>query len=242
MPRMDDLLFGRAIRLVRVKRRWRQEDLAIRAGVSRAAIWRAERGRIDELTIAMLRRICEPLEIRVELLPRGRGTDLERLVNARHSALHESVARALATAFPAWEFAPEVSFNIYGERGVIDLILWHPGRRALLIIEFKTELVDTGDLLSTMDRRRRLASEIVAKRGWVPRTVSTWVVVARSRTNERRIADHQAVLRSAFPDDERDVMRWLADPDGTVNGLSMWRSPRGTSFAPTHRVHRAASR
>ncbi len=238
---MDDLLFGRTIRAVRVKRRWRQQDLARRAGVSRATIWRVERGRLDELTIATLRRICEPLEIRVELRPRGRGTDLERLVDARHSALHESVARALATAFADWELAHEVSFNIYGERGVIDLLMWHPGRRVLLIIELKTELVDTGDLLATMDRRRRLAGDIVADRGWEPLAVSSWVIVARSRTNERRIAEHGTVLRSAFPDDERRVMAWLADPEGVVRGLSMWRSPRSGSMAPTYRVRRAAS-
>lgn len=238
---MDDLLFGRTIRAVRVKRRWRQQDLARRAGVSRATIWRVERGRLDELTIATLRRICEPLEIRVELRPRGRGTDLERLVDARHSALHESVARALATAFADWELAHEVSFNIYGERGVIDLLMWHPGRRVLLIIELKTELVDTGDLLATMDRRRRLAGDIVADRGWEPLAVSSWVIVARSRTNERRIAEHGTVLRSAFPDDERRVMAWLADPEGVVRGLSMWRSPRSGSMAPSYRVRRAAS-
>lgn len=239
MRNMDDLHFGRTIRAVRVKRRWRQADLAQRARVSRAAIWRAERGRLDELTIATLRRICEPLEIRVELQPRGRGTDLDRIVNARHSALHESVARALAAAFPAWELASEVSFNIYGERGVIDLLLWHPGRRALLIVELKTELVDTGNLLETMDRRRRLASDIVDDRGWKPLTVSTWVIVARSRTNERRIAEHATLLRSAFPDHERRIMAWLADPDGVVRALSMWRPSRGGSMAPIHRVRRA---
>ena len=33
---------------------------------------------------------------------------------------------------------PEVSFSIYGERGVIDMLLWHPARRALLVVELKT--------------------------------------------------------------------------------------------------------
>lgn len=234
---MDDETFGRAVRMVRVKRRWRQQDLAARAGVSRAAIWRVERGRLDELTLATLRRICEPLEIRIHVLPRGRGAELDRQLGAKHSALHEAVARELSTRFPAWEMAHELSFNVWGERGVIDLALWHAASGSLLIIEFKTELVDHGALLSTMDRRRRLAREIVRPRGWLPTSVSTWVIVARSRTAERRMAEHRTVLGSAFPDDERRVRAWLAAPVGTVQALTLWRDEGGV-FAAAQRVSR----
>jgi hypothetical protein len=161
------------------------------------------------------------------------------MTNARHSALHVSVARALARDFPDWEMAHEVSFSIWGERGVIDLLLWHPGRRALLIIELKTEIVDTGELLSTMDRRRRLAPEIAKERGWKPLTVSTWVVVAPSRTNERRVAEHRAVLRSAYPADGRQIRRWLRNPVGSIAALSPWREPSVVAAAPTMRVRHA---
>ena len=99
---MEDLRFGAAIRVARQKRGWRQSDLAIRAGVSRATVWRAERGRIAEMTLNSIRQICEPLEIRVELLPRGRGADVDRMLSARHSALHESVVRSLARDFSDW--------------------------------------------------------------------------------------------------------------------------------------------
>ena len=71
-------------------------------------------GTADEMTLLAIRLICEPLEIRVELQSRSRGADLDRLVNARHSALHESVARALSRDFPTWEMAHEVSFSISG--------------------------------------------------------------------------------------------------------------------------------
>jgi hypothetical protein len=188
------------------------------------------------MTLAVLRRVAAALEIRLELLPRGQGADLDRLLSARHSALHESVAKALAHDFPDWVMASEVSFSIWGERGVIDLVLWHPERRALLIIEFKTEFVDVGDLLSTMDRRRRLASQIVKARGWYPRTVSTWVIVARSRTNDRRLAEHRTVLRSAFPAGLHDVRRWLREPIGSIDALSMWTESATRPLAPTRRV------
>jgi transcriptional regulator with XRE-family HTH domain len=238
---VEDLRFGAAIRVARQKRRWRQSDLAVKAGVSRATVWRAERGRIAEMTLISIRRICEPLEIRVELVPRGRGADLDRMLSARHSALHELVARALARNFPAWVMAPEVSFSIWGERGVIDLLLWHPGRRALLIIEFKTELVDVGELLGTMDRRRRLAFEIAKERGWQPRTVSTWIILAESRTNQRRLAAHRTVLRNAYPADGRQIRRWLADPAGAIAALSLWPEQVGRATEPVRRVRRTAS-
>ena len=241
---MEDLRFGTAIRTARIRRNWRQKDLSERAGVSRATIWRAERGLFGEMRVTLIRRICEPLEIRLELQPRGRGADLDRMINARHSALHESVARAIATDFPEWQMAHEVSFSIWGERGIIDILLWHPGRRALLIIELKTEIVDTGDLLGTMDRRRRLAREIVKERGWDPLAVSAWIVVAGSRTNERRVAESRAVLRSAYPDGGQAVRRWLRDPAGSIAALSMWpvEAVEGRELAARKRVRRVVAR
>ncbi len=229
---MDDLGFGRAMRAVRVRRGWRQQDLADRAHVSRTIVSRVERGLIDDMPLSTLRRACAPLDVRVQVQPRGRGADLDRVVNERHSALHEAVARVLTADYPAWILASEVSFNIRGERGVIDLLLWHPARRALLIIELKTELVDLGELLATADRRVRLARDIVRERGWVPATVSVWVIVARSRTTERRIADHRAMLRSALPDGGPRLRAWLRDPVGVVRGLSTWAIDAG----PTRRV------
>lgn len=35
---------------------------------------------------------------------------------------------------------PEVSFSIYGQRGVIDILAWHAATRSLLVIELKTEM------------------------------------------------------------------------------------------------------
>jgi hypothetical protein len=192
------------------------------------------------MTLAAIRKVAATLDVRVELLPRGRGADLDRLLSARHSALHESVARALAHDFPAWMMASEESFAIWGERGIIDLLLWHPGRRALLIIEFKTELVDVGDLLGTMDRRRRLAAVIAEQRGWFARTVSAWIIVAESRTNQRRIAEHRTVLRNAYPANGRQMRRWLTDPVGPIAALSLWAETTRGSTAPVRRVGRAA--
>ena len=98
------------------------------------------------------------------------------MLNARHSAMAEAIAvsfRHLAD----WVLRPEVSFSIYGERGVIDFVAWHPVRRAILLMELKTELVEIGELMATADRRRRLAPRIARDQGWVPAVIGMWVAL-----------------------------------------------------------------
>lgn len=132
-------------------------------------------------------RVAAVLDIRLDVVARWRGGELDRLVNARHSGLHESVATFLA-GLPAWQFAPEVSFSVFGERGVIDILVWHAPSRTLLVIELKTDIVDVQELVATFDRKRRLAVGIARERGWRPALVGCWVIVTRDRTSQRRIA------------------------------------------------------
>jgi len=242
---MDDFRVGTIIRLVRQARRWRQQDLAARSGVSQSAISRIERGNIGPQSIDSVRAIAAALDIRVDLVPRWRGGDLDRLLNRGHSALHESVSRWFRDELPAWILAPEVSFAVFGERGVIDILAWHPGRRALLVIELKTDLVDMNELLGTFDRKLRLATRAAATRGWDPVTVSAWLIVIESRTNRRRVADHQAMLRSALPGDPRTIRRWLRDPVGRVAATTFWTDAHGATGkqakGPIRRVRTVAA-
>jgi hypothetical protein len=146
-------------------------------------------------------------------------------------------------SLPGWIHEPEVSFAIYGERGVIDIFAWHPGRRALLVIELKTDIADVNELVGTVDRKRRLAERIARERGWdvgAGATVSVWVIVASGRTNRRRVQAHGSMLRAAFPVDGRAIGRWLRDPVGNVRCLSFWPdSHRGDvrfGLSPVRRV------
>jgi transcriptional regulator with XRE-family HTH domain len=211
---MDDQRFGAGIRAARVRRGWRQRDLAEAAGVSRAKVSRIERGLLGELTLDNVRRVAAALRIRVEVLPRSTAADFERTLNARHSYLAEAVVRWLQS-FGGWVVRPEVSFSIYGERGVIDLLAWHRASRSLLVIELKTEIVDVGELLGTLGRKVRLAREAAAPLGWDPLVVGCAVIVAESVTNRRRVRDHAATLRAALPADGRALGRWLRSPAGT---------------------------
>ena len=241
---MDDQRFGAAIRQIRIRRRWRQSDLAQHAGVSQSTVSRAERGHLDSLSIETIRRIATTLDVRVDIVARWRAGDLDRLLNARHSALHNEVA-AMFRELPAWILAPEVSFSIFGERGVIDIVAWHPGRRALLIIELKTDVSDVNELVGTFDRKRRLARQIAKERGWEAATVSSWVIVAGGRTNRGRLAAHKAVLRAAFPVGGPTIRAWLRDPRGSVSAMSTWPNMRtGTGMAglsPVRRVTRPSA-
>jgi len=241
---MNDQLVGRAVRAVRVRRRQRQSDVAHHAGVSRWTVARIERGLLESVSLANLRSVARTLDISVELAVRWQGAELDRVLGAGHDALREATMRLL-TDSGGWDLAVEVTFSIWGERGIIDLLAWHPASRTLLVVEIKTEIVEAGRLVAQVDRYRRLASEIAAGRGWNPLQVATLVVVADTRTNRRRLADHRGVLRAAFPDDGRGVRGWLRSPGRTISALTFLPDERAahiTRASDRRRRVRAPSR
>lgn len=234
---MTDQQFGSLIRAVRIRQRWRQSDVASRSGVSQASVSRIERGHLGRLSVDTVRKVAAALEIRADFHGRWRGGDLERLISARHSALSESVVRAFPR--PGWRIAPEVSFSIYGERGIIDLLAWNPTQRILLVIELKTEIVDVNELVGTFDRKVRLGTRIAREHGWAiepDTTVSGWMIVTDSRTNRRRLQAHTAMLRAAFPIDGRAIRPWLRMPSGSIRCLSFWSLTRRPGGAAVKRV------
>ena len=221
---MDDLRFGAAIRLVRRRRHWTQRDLAAKAGVSQGLISLLERGHLDSVALRTVRRVAAALDIRVDLTARWRAGDLDRLLNGKHSELHELIARHFADKLPAWALAPEVSFSIYGERGIIDILAWHEPTRSLLVIELKTAIADVNELVGTADRKRRLAAQVAQERGWEPATTSLWVIVSDTSTNRRRVAAHRQMLRGLVPGDGRAMRAWLRRPAGPIAALTYWNA------------------
>lgn len=216
---MNTTRLGAALRAVRIRLGLRQADVAHRAGVSRQTVSRAERGLAGSLPLDTLERVAASVEIQIDLVARWRGGDLPRTLNASPAALHEAIARLLASV-PGWSFAPEVSFSVYGERGTIDVLAYHSLDRCLLVIELKTELVDVQGLLGSVDRYRRLAPGLARQRGWDPVRTSVWVVLRETDVNRRRVAAHAAVLRAGLPVDGWGMRRWLREPRGVVAGLS----------------------
>jgi hypothetical protein len=172
-----------------------------------------------------IRRVAAALDIRIDIYGRWRAGDLDRLLNAKHSELHELVARWFADELPDWVLVPEVSFSIYGERGVIDILAWHEPTRSLLVIELKTAIADVNELLGTFDRKKRLAARVARERGWDPADVSAWLIVSDTRTNRRRLDAHMAVIRNAFPAGTWAIRRWLRRPGDAIAAATIWASP-----------------
>lgn len=107
MGRVDSDRLGTVFRVVRIRRNWRQEDVAARARVSRATVARIEQGRAGTVTLGAIEAVAASLEIQLRILTRWHGSEAHRLVNAGHAAMHETMAR------------------FGGERGVIDILVWH---------------------------------------------------------------------------------------------------------------------
>lgn len=231
---MDDMRVAAAFRTVRLRRGWSQQDVAERAGVSRSLVSDIERGHFSTTSLERLRAVARVLGIRIDLVALWRGSDLTRLLSSRHSALHESVARHFER-LPDWVIAPEVSFSVYGERGVIDILAYHAASGSLLVIELKTSIVDVNELVGTLDRKVRLAPRIASERGWPAREASRWVIVTSGKTNQRRIEAHRSMLRAALPHDGHVMRRWLANPEGAVSALSMWSSVAPVDTRPPRR-------
>jgi len=238
---MDDLAIGRMLRAVRTRRGLRQADLASEARVSQSTISRLELGHLESCPIGTLRRVSAALGVRVTLELRGSGAEIDRLLGAHHSAMHEELA-GLFERLPEWVALPEVTFAIYGERGAIDVLAWHEPTRSLLVIELKTELADIQEMVSTLDRKERLAAQVAKERGWSPLTISVWLLIAESPRNRRTVGGHSAMLRSRFPADGHAMVSWLRRPVGKIHALSFLSSTRptgtGQRLAPVHRVRR----
>jgi len=215
---MDGSRIGRGLRAIRIRANSTQKEVADGAEVPRAVIAAVERGYLAKVRVEQLLAIALELRADIDIVLRWNGTELDRLLNAGHSAMHELVVGMLTAA--GWEVVPERSFSIWGERGVIDILAWQAPSRTLLIVELKTEIVEVQRLIGTVDRYRRLAPKVVSDLGWEPLTVGVWVAVADSPTNRRRLGEHAAVLRAAFRSDGRTVAGWLRSPSGPLRALS----------------------
>jgi transcriptional regulator with XRE-family HTH domain len=207
---VDSIRFGRAIRAMRRRRRWRQEDLAAAAGVARATISRIELGQGDRHTVLTLEAVASTVGARVDVRLTWNGEGLDRLLDATHAGLVEVTSRKLESR--GWTVAPEVSFAVYGERGSIDILAFHGRTATLLVVEVKSVVPDIQATLATLDRKVRLGPQVARSRGWTPEGTGRLLVIGADRTSRRRVAAHEATFRLALPVRGFDVDRWLRDP------------------------------
>lgn len=237
---MDLVRFGRGIRALRLRRRWRQLDLAATAGVSRALVARIEVGNAGAIPVQKLEKVANALGARTDLRLSWNGEALDRLLDAEHAGLVEAVASRLRLI--GWEVAAEVTFWIRGERGSVDLLAWHPISRIVLVIEVKSVVPDIQALLASLDRKARLAIEIARTRTWSPLAVGRLLVIGESRTSRRRVEALPATFAAEYPHRGVMVQRWLRTPtvDPTLRGL--WFLSVAHRVSTRHRVRKPSLR
>ena len=219
---MEDQRLGRMIRILRQRRGWRQADLAMRSGVSQSAISDMERGRIDRYTTRTVRRVLRELNASLSLDPRwgGRG-DLDRLLDADHARLMQTWAERHRRA--GWDVWNEASFSIYGERGRIDQLAFHPATGVLEVTEGKTGIWDVQAMLGGLDAKVRLAPRVAAERGWLVRRVVGAFVIVDGTSARRRVDEHRALF-ARYAVRGRAAHAWVRDPRPTDKGLLVFVS------------------
>jgi transcriptional regulator with XRE-family HTH domain len=228
----------RAVRFLRRRRRWRQADLGARAATSDATVSRLERGLVRGLTLGTVERIAAALDASVDVTLRWEGERLDRLIDAAHAHLAQQTVALLGSL--GWLVRPEVSFNHYGDRGVVDILAFHPVHRVLLVVEIKSFLGDLQAALGRLDVKARLGRSLAESVGWGPVVaVIPALVLADTRTNRRTIGTHGALF-IRYPVRGRSALAWLRRPVSPAPSGVLWFSnlpdSRGLSVMRGRRV------
>ena len=227
---MDDRRAGRFVAAVRIHLALRQDDLAAAARVSQNVITLIETGRLERVSLRNFCRVCAALEIDAGFDLRWRGGLGDRLIDTGHAAIVEAIIAWLRRA--GWEPIPEFSFNVYGDRGSVDILAWQAPTRTLLIVEVKTRLTDLQAMLMTLSRKVRVVPGDAAERlGWARSGLGTIVVAAATHGNRSVVAAHRATFDAAFPARTAAVKRWLRSPSGDLAGVWFVPLPAGSRGA-----------
>jgi len=139
-------------------------------------------------------------------------------------------------AAAGWDVHLEVTFQVRGERGSIDVLALQPARRAALVVEVKSVVPDMQSMLASLDRKVRLLPIILRERGWGDghEAVSQVLFLPGDRTSRRRVERHAATFDRTLPTRTIAVKRWLASPSGEISGIHFLSDV--TATGARHRV------
>jgi transcriptional regulator with XRE-family HTH domain len=229
---MDPSDVGRSLRAIRFHLRLTQAEVAARAGISQSVYSRAESGRLEGMTVGALDRIAAELGANLVVGLRYGGGLADRLVDSAHATLVEFVVGFLRDR--SWQVELEFSFNVFGERGSVDILGWHAPTRTRLIIEVKSRFTDLQAMLLSLSRKLRLVPAVARDEvGWDATSVGR-VIVAYGTAENRSVLDgHRAIFDASFPARAREVRRWLAEPSGPIAGV--WLVSDGIVPFPSYR-------
>jgi transcriptional regulator with XRE-family HTH domain len=223
---MNDRRVGPVLRALRRQRGWRQIDLADLSGLSQSAISMIERGHWTSLSVKTLRHAFATVDASSEGLVGWRGGSLDRLLAERHAALVEQVVAVLQTG--GGEVAVEVSYQVYGERGSIDILAIDRRKGTALVIEIKTEIASAEETIRRLDAKSRLATRVCLERfGWRPRIVARCLVLPEGETHRRRVRALGATFSVSFP------MRVARSARGSAHPRGPFRRSGSSHLQPT---------
>lgn len=214
---MNDAQIGSIFRVVRIRRGMTQATVAAAAGVSPGMVSLLERGHLERVSVVVARSVARALGISLSMEARWRGAETARLLDERHALLARAVAKVLSAS--GWQIHLEYTFNVFGERGSIDILAWQPQLEAVVALEIKTRLVDLQDLLSTTDRKARLLPVLCRNEGWRPKSSGSVIVLPEESWARHAVRQFQPIFATAFPARTVVVRRWLEKPAEQLRGL-----------------------
>ena len=191
---MRAIAMGRVLRMLRLRRDWRQSDIAEKAGISSSGVSRHESGLIG--SFSLLEKHAAVFGLRVDVRVLGRAGLLVRLGDEEHARIVETVAAWFREHGFLTE--TEASFSEWGERGRIDLLAFHPATGELVSVEVKTQLLDLQDLFGSLNVKERLAATIAERRGWKVNRTVTVLAVAHTAANRAVVREHPSLFAD-FP-------------------------------------------
>jgi transcriptional regulator with XRE-family HTH domain len=216
---------GRVLRAVRLHLQMSQQSIADKAHVSQSVYSRAERGEFEGMTVGSLDRVVSALGCALLLDVRFRGGMGDRLADAAHAALVDLVVGVLRRA--GWRIELEFGFNVFGDRGSVDILAWHATTRTLLIVEVKSRFTDLQAMLLSIAGKVRLVPDVARKElGWNALAVGRVVVAYGTTENRSILAAHGSTFDTALPARARAIRSWLRVPSGPIAGV--WLVSPGT--------------
>lgn len=208
---MERRTIVRALRAVRRRKRWSQRQLGGRIGISKSEMSRWESSALETCSVPELEKWATALNAHLIVDLRVDG---ERpMADARHAGLQSWLVGMLRSA--GWIVEPEPSFNVYGDRGRIDVLAYHPVRHIVLVVEIKSRVDDAQELLGRLDVKKRVAPGMARERGWEVAAVVPAVVILEGSTARRHVTMHEALFAS-YQLRARAAMAWLRRPQPPV--------------------------
>jgi len=208
--------FGQRIRDARLARRWSTAELGIRAGVSRWAVYMAERA--DAVSLDVMARLATALSLRLEihLADPRRRQPAAHLADPVHSAMGELEVAHLRQL--SLSVAIDEPYQHYQFAGRADVVAWDVAARALLHIENRTRFPNLQETAGSFNAKRaylgRVLGDRLGVRAWrseVHVMVALWSAETLHALRLRSVS-----FRAICPDEPLGFAGWWqGDPPAT---------------------------